>query len=215
MVSDGPRSGAKLEGQLAIGASLFFALAVVGQAVFRSDHSWVREEISQYANGPGGWFQTVAFVVLGLGELALGYGLWKAAAGSTLVRITSLLVAVGGLVDLTSAAFPIDPEGVTTTAGEIHDLAGMVGFFQALVSAVLFTRARSGDLSWQTVRRASLAATVLLVIGFVGIVMGESGGWGGVAQRFMIFVILGWYLVLGRHLVRGPGTTAASAKIKG
>lgn len=189
-------------GTAAIAGAILFALIVIGQTLLRSDRSPSRDFVSEYAIGDFGWIQTVGFVVLALAEFALAYGLWSVAEQGRSVRVASVLIGVGGLVDLLSAIFPTDLDEAVTTSGQIHNLVGIVGFFALLVAMAFMSRARRTDETWRVTRTASLSLAVLSVIFFILIGAGESGGWSGIPQRIFILAFLAWYVVLGRQLTQ-------------
>lgn len=189
-------------GTAAIAGATFFAVTVIGQTLFRSDRSPSRDFVSEYAIGDFGWIQTLGFLVLGLAEFALAYGLWRVAESARTVRVASFLIGVGGVVDVVSAIFPTDLDEAHTTSGRIHNLAGIVGFVAILVAMVLLSRARRADEEWRSTRRVSFLVALLSVIFFILIGAAEEGGWSGIPQRIFILVFLGWYVVLGLQLIR-------------
>lgn len=186
------------------GVAVFAALLAL-QSIFRGDRSPVRDFVSEYAVGTHGWVQTIAFVILGTAELALGSALWLASSGRRGLHVVAVLVGAGCLVDWTSALFEIDLDGApTTTHGQVHDIAGMVGFLSLTIAMVILWLVGRRTPGWRGVARWSGAAALLMVVGFVAVGTAEPAGWGGLAQRYVIVVFLGWYAILARHLLSAP-----------
>jgi len=99
------------------GLSLLATLAIVGQLVLLasalllpiwSQYSLIRDNISELALGRYGFLQTAAFVLAGLGTLALACVIRQLTKGSWGSRVGSLLVGVYGAEAILSAVFPTD-----------------------------------------------------------------------------------------------------------
>ena len=93
------------------------ALAIVGQLVLLasalllpiwSEYSLIGDNISELALGRFGFVQTAAFLLAGLGTLALAFAIRKLTAGSWGSRVGSSLIAAYGAGAILSAVFPTD-----------------------------------------------------------------------------------------------------------
>lgn len=173
--------------------------------------------ISEYAVGRGGWVQTLAFLALCVGDAAVAALWWLTHADRT-SRVVALLIGTGALVDVTSAAFETDADGAASTVhGQVHDLAGLVGFLAVLAAMGLTGWAARHETGLRPVRVPSLVAAGLVVVGFFGVALGEQIGYGGLAQRLVLGVTLAWELILVRHALhedspvrRGPSRTVTT-----
>jgi hypothetical protein len=94
------------------GLSLLATLAIAGQLVLLasalllpiwSQYSLIRDNISELALGRYGFLQTAAFVLAGLGTLALAFVIRQLTKGSWGSRVGSLLVGVYGAGAILSA----------------------------------------------------------------------------------------------------------------
>lgn len=191
----------------ALAGIALFALLVLAQSALRHDRSPVRDFVSEYAVGDQGWVQNLAFLGLGLGELALGIALWLNARGRGGLRLVAVIVGVGGLAAWASAAFEADlDEAPSTLHGQVHDLVGLVAFLSLF--AAMIVRWRVGRPTPNLRRAAAMSgiAALLMLVGFPLVGAGESHGWGGLAQRYMIAVFLGWLAILALEVSRHPTT---------
>jgi hypothetical protein len=190
-----------------------FAVLVAAQSLLRANPSPVHDYVSEYAAGPSGWIQTTAFTLLASGEFALGTAWWLRGQ-SWHIRLVAVMVGLGGLVDLMSAVFEIDADGAAaTTHGRIHDLAGFVGFLAVLGAMILTAVLASRSADLRPLRRPSTVTAALCVLGFFAVGVAEDGGWVGLAQRYVLAVVVGWYAVLAHRLgtLAGATTTHASS----
>src|SRR5262245_31887079 len=131
-----------------------FYLAVgLAQAFLRDGFVFSKHPLSVLANGPGGWIQTVNFVLSGLMVLAAAVG-FRRVLGAT-SRATSWFLGTFGASMLVAAVFradpvdgfpvgtPLGPPTSITTSGFVHFIAGGLGFISLGVSCLLADRAMS------------------------------------------------------------------------
>ena len=95
----------------------FAIFAVVGQLILLasawllpavSEYHLVGDNISELAIGQYGFLQTLAFVISGLGVLALAYAIHRLTAGIRGSLLGSVFIAIYGLGALVVAIFPTD-----------------------------------------------------------------------------------------------------------
>jgi hypothetical protein len=182
--------------------------AIVGTVVFAmtalflplvSEFSLVGDTISELAIGRYGAIQTAAFVIGGLGTLALAYairqltaGVWGSAAGSA-------IIGSYGAGAMLSAFFPTDRiDSVAdalsqSPAGTIHLIIATVSFLCAIAGMCVLVRTFQRDPRWRPLFPwAALlpVAALLLLLSMI------EGPWLGLSQRFLVGVIGAWQLMV-------------------
>lgn len=190
-----------------------YLIVGLAQAFMRDGFDFSKHALSHLANGPGGWVQTVNFVVCGAMVIAAAVG-YRRAAGRSARIATAFLDAFGASM-LVAALFPADPvygfppgtsmadPTTISTRGLVHFAAGALGFtafgISALVSARVMSRAQQPGLS-----RISLLAGLAILIGFFGGGAFSSSVGGIAGIWFSVVVGWCWLAVLSRHLYRHP-----------
>jgi len=177
-------------------AGPFYLAVGLAQAFVRDGFDFGRHPLSVLANGPGGWIQTVNFVLTGLMVLAAAVGFGRAPGRRS--RGLTFFLGAFGLAMIVAAVFPADPvdgfppgtpkgppETISTT-GLIHFAAGGLGFLSLGISCFF--------AAWAMWRRrvSSLALLSLLsglavLIGFFGGIMSPIG-----IRGIWFAVVVGW-----------------------
>jgi hypothetical membrane protein len=184
-----------------------YLLVSLAQALTRQGFDLARHPLSLLANGPGGWVQTMNFIVCGLLVIAAAAG-FRRALGS---RATSLFLSVFGAGMLVAAIFPADPvdgfppgtpAGYPTsisTAGIIHFVAGTLGF-TALAVSCFFAAAALRRRNATALAAFSLLSGLAVLFGFFGGAMLGPAGIAGI----WISVLVGWawLATVSLHLYR-------------
>lgn len=143
------------------------------QALVRDGFDLGRHPLSVLANGPGGWVQTLNFLVSGLLVIAAAYAIGSALRPQS--RSAGWILSAFGAGMLVASIFPADPidgfppgtpEGVpetVSTAGLIHFVAGALGFLALAISAFVVGRAQAkrGDRLWAWSSRVVGAVVIL------------------------------------------------------
>jgi hypothetical membrane protein len=191
-----------------IGPVVFIASFLVQGAV-RTDYDPLQHPVSSLSLGAAGWVQMATFWLTGLFVTAYAVGLRRARCGWW----TPLLVASVGIGLFGAGIFATDPVGgyppgspvpATRTAhGIAHDLFS-TPVFVALPAAMLVMARRlvsADDRGWAWYSGISaavfLACFVLSSLGFNQVMMAPVGGmW----QRLVLVVGLGWLAALALHL---------------
>jgi hypothetical protein len=155
--------------------------------------------MSELVLGRFGWVQTVAFIIAGIGTLALAYALRHLTAGTWGSRVGSLLVGVYGVGAILVAIFPTDridsPADVASqsTTGLIHVTISLVSFVCMIVAMFIFTRTFALEPRW----RVLTPWIVLLPASALSLLFVQSEGpWVGIMQRLMVGVIAAWIIVV-------------------
>jgi len=122
-----------------------------------SEYTLIGDYISVLAIGRFGFVQTIAFLALGIGSLALAAGIRRTTRGSWGSLVGSVFFGISGVGTLIAAIFPIDgamqPQ---TAAGTVHSLAALVTFVCAVLGMFVLTRTFKRAAPWQSYWRLSL-----------------------------------------------------------
>ena len=189
-------------------AGPFYLAVGVMQGLLRDGFDFGRHPLSVFANGPGGWVQTVNFVLTGLMVLAAAVG-FRRALGPKSRAVTWLLGAFGAamIVAAVSRADPVDgfppgtPKGFPTsitTSGLVHFIAGSLGFTCLGISCFCAAWAMSRR-NLPSLALHSLVSGLAIVLGFFGgmaLPIGVLGIW------FAVVVGWAWLAFLSLRLNR-------------
>ena len=182
-----------------LGAAWFVVAVLLLHVLKSADYDFAEQTLSEFAVGRYGFLMTSAFVALGVGELTLGVGLWKAVEGA---RFAPSLLFLGGLVDLTSAIFEADLTGAaSTTHGAIHDGVGALGAVLVVPTLLSFAWRFRRDARWRSFALPTLVWALAAVGGF-GLVIALGDQNQGLSQRVFIAVYVSWLLAVSVRLVR-------------
>ena len=163
-----------------------------------SEFSLTSDHISELVLGELGFVQTIAFVVGGIGTLALAYALWHLMTGK-LGRIGSICVLIYGAMAFFVALFPTDrvdsAEDVMgqSTVGTIHSLAAVVAFLSMVLGMILLTWAFARHARWRPI---AFWSGLFATAGFSLLFAQQEGEWVGLLQRMMVSAIAGWMIVV-------------------
>ena len=183
-------------------------LAIVGQLVLLasawllpdiSEYHLVGDNISELAIGQYGFVQTLAFVISGLGVLALAYGIHRVTAGIRGSLLGSVFIGIYGVGALVVAIFPsdrIDSKAdvwTQSTTGRIHSITAFVAYLSVITGMLVLTWTFARDMHWRSlVVGSALLAGAALALLFVQ----SEGPWVGLMQRLMITAISGWLILV-------------------
>lgn len=184
------------------------AVAIIGQVVLLasalllplvSDYRLIGDNISELVLGRFGWVQILAFIIGGIGTLALAYAIRQLTAGTWGSRVGSLLVGLYGLGAVLVAVFPTDridrPEQVwaQSTTGMIHVAISTISFVCMIIAMFVLFRTFLLDARWRPLTPwIVLLPTAAFSLFFV---QGE-GPWVGLMQRLMVGVISAWIVIV-------------------
>jgi len=183
-------------------AGPFYLAVGLAQAFLRDGFVFAKHPLSVLTNGPGGWVQTVNFVVTGLMVLAAAVGFGRV-MGPKSRAVTWFLGGYGACI-LVAAMFKADPVdgfppgtplGVPTsisTTGLVHFIAGALGFTFLAISCFLAARAmRRRDVP--SLALLSLLSGLVVVVGFFGgifLPMGVVGIWFAVVAGWLWLTVM-------------------------
>ena len=160
--------------------------------------------LSYFALGPYEYLLAPAFIILGLGGMALTIALYltEPAEARSLVGLT--LLGLWSITTILAGIFPLDAEGAPhTTSGVIHNLAGM-NFLCMAVAALLISRRLKLDRRWNSAGQIAtrMAWAVIIASVLLFILMGPLHPLevGGIAQRVYWATVLIWLLFVATRL---------------
>jgi len=192
-----------------IAGPFYLALGII-QGLVRDGYDFGRHPLSVLANGPGGWVQTLNFVVTGALVIAAAIGFARVLRPQS--RAIGWVLGLYGAGMLAAAVFradPVDgfppgtPEGMPTTvstSGILHFASGGVAFLALAVSCLVASRAlaRRGDRGPAGV---SLLSGVAVLLGFFSpFLLPFAGPVAGI--WFAVVVGWAWLSYVSLHLRR-------------
>jgi hypothetical protein len=194
----GSRTLVRLGWVAGLGAAWFVVAVLLLHALKSADYDFSAQTVSELAVGRYGFLMTSAFIALGIGELALAVGLWRAAGA----RLGAILQIVGGAIDLTSAIFEADLLGAPgTTHGAIHDGVGAVGALLVIPTFLAYAWAFRRNAYWRSFALPTLLWALAAFAAFVlVIVLGEQNQ--GTSERIYLAVYVSWLVTAAVRLVR-------------
>ena len=191
-----------------LGSWVFLASAWLLPAV--SEYHFVGDNISELAIGQYGFVQTLAFVISGLGVLALAYAIHRLTAGIRGSLLGSVFIAIYGLGALVVAIFPTDRIDTKadvwsqSTTGWIHSITAFVAYLSVITGMLILTWTFARDARWRSlVVGSALLAGAALALLFVQ----TEGPWIGLMQRLMITAVSGWLILVSlrvRNIASAP-----------
>jgi len=191
-------------------AGPFYLAVGIAQALLRDGFEFAKHPLSVLANGPGGWIQTVNFVLTGLMVLGAAMGFQRVLGRTS--RAVGWFLGVFGASMIVAAVFRADPmdgfpigtpKGPPTsmsTSGSIHFVSGALGFISLAVSCFIAARAMSRRKA-PSLARLSFVCGLIVVLGFFG---GAAIPNSSPVVGIWIAVVAGWAWlgVMSRQLSR-------------
>jgi MFS family permease len=184
-----------------IGAA-FFAVALVALHFLEPEYNNT-PAMSQYALGRYGGLMMAAFCALGVGYLALAFGLRSATAALGAARLGSILLGLAGFWFVVSGVFRVHASGTHMTfSGVMHGLGFIVGVPTLIASILVLSRAFGRDDRWRSFRPLSsalgLAALLLFLIAFFA--PGLPGTAVVILSRIFVGTFVLWLLLTALRL---------------
>jgi Protein of unknown function (DUF998) len=194
-------------------AVLYFLTAVSFAELLRPLYDPVQRTVSELAVGHNGWIQVSAFVVLGVGLLALQHGLWRRLRATILSRSGLILLALCAAATFVAAAFPTDLKGSVahTVSGDIHEWMASVGYSCLILGALLLSIHFRHDEHWRSYHRPLLALALLGTAASIAMALTTHTDFIGLTQRVMALPLLLWVLLTALRLYTLPPHPARSS----
>jgi hypothetical protein len=188
------------------------ALAIAGQLVLAasalllpiwSEYGLIGDNISELALGRFDFVQTAAFLLAGLGTLALAFAIRTLTAGSWGSRVGSLLIAIYGAGAILSAIFPTDridsqaDLSSLSVTGAIHVAVAIASFACVIVGMFVLIRTFAQAHRWRSFSRLSVffpsSALALMIVQ-------QEGPLIGLLQRLLVAVISAWLILVALNV---------------
>jgi hypothetical protein len=179
-----------------------WVLSVVLLHFIKSDLDPIDTYVSDYAIGDNGWLMSLAFLMVGVGTLAIAVGLRAALAPGKRVVASWVLTAIAGVGFLLAGLFTGDPTGAEdlTTRGTIHVLGALLVFPTMVLGAFFLRGVFRRDARWSDfASKIRWVPWVLLACFLVSFGTSEDGPL-GLTQRLFAFVIMAWLAALAQQL---------------
>lgn len=177
-----------------------FVLAGCALHLLRPDLDPVASQMSLYLIGAWGPLLQIAYVALGVGMVALGWGLRAAHVQLARSSAALLLFALAGTsLSITAYAWMDLPGVDRSMEGLIHGVSAQGAFLFATTGMVVQALNFLRDPAWRRTARWALP-WALLCFASVWILAAWREAPRGLAQKTVIVLILGWMLCVLRAL---------------
>jgi hypothetical protein len=196
------------DGGLVTGGAVLAVVLPVAAGLRAPGYSHRRQYISELGaeGAPDGGLVSIGFVLVGLLLVAGGVVLVRSLVEPRPAVWAAAVVALAlGGSYLVSGVAPCDPgcpdssgEAEVSTAQEVHDVAGVVGYTVAVGGVVAFAFAARGSDA------APVSLAVAAVVVAAGLAAGATDGWAGALQRVVEVVLLAWLVEVVRRLTEPP-----------
>jgi len=203
-------------GRIANATALAFVAIVVvlHGAKPEIDPAW--RFISEYALGAYGWLMNLAFVVFGVGHIALVMALdpatrrtWPGYIGQALLVVSGCGLALAGLFTTDSI---LTPPGDSTLSGQLHNVGGGMGMAMPLAVGFVTWQVLK-HAGWAVAKRILVASAAVALTGAVvsavsiGVLLSNSGGTFGPdvpvgwPNRFEIATYCVWFVAIAQTAI--------------
>lgn len=206
-----------LPGRVAYVATLAFVVAVLALHGLKPEIDPAWRFISEYGLGNLGWLMNVAFIVFGLGHMALVVALDGCLRGNWKGRLAQACLVVSGAGLAVAGVFTTDsiltPPGDATLSGQLHNIGGGMGMAMPIAVALVTWRLLK-DASWASGKHSLVGSASLALVGTavsavsLGVLLARSGGTFGPGvpvgwpNRFELATYCLWFLVVSQGAVR-------------
>jgi len=190
-----------LAGALAVvGLEFFLAVSVVLQFL-RMDYDWLTTPLSFYLLGPHSGWLIAGYFMLAAAIFLVGLGFHLELATAARNRLALGLFALAGISVCVVALAHTDLPGLAhlTPEGELHNATAILAFLSATLGMLLQAWQLRLDPGWRERERKALLLAVLTfaMLWVYALVPGLPRG---AAQKFVILLIVLWFLMTGRWL---------------
>ena len=182
---------------------VFVALVIVAAASYPG-YSHVTQFMSQLGVGPSAAITNANFVVTGLLLVAFAFGLHLGIGEGKGSMLGPALLALSGLGWVLAGVFPCSEW--TCTATDVHNaVAAPLAFVPIALAPLVFSRRLRADARWRGYASYSVGTGLALVVLMVVYRITEYTllePWVGIAQRFLVAVMLLWIGVMALRLLK-------------
>ncbi len=182
-----------------LGIGLNTAVLVL-MPILRPDVNPLRDGLSHYAVGPWSGVQSVAFIALGVGSLAIALALWLISGGNRWLRTAAVMLGLASFNIVGLAIFPMGEGGPLTPIGDLHLTAGTFAFAWQFVAVGALL---AGLGAWPQGKQLIRLGIALLGIALFGAASVQVAIWRpdleipeGLAMRLVIVPLLLWWTLV-------------------
>jgi len=193
-----------------IGVVIFWVILFIAQSL-TPGYNPISQSLSDLALGPYGWLQTIAFFLLALVAISLGFGFYYGMYKKRGLRAVAVLFGAMAFGEIISGIFKVD---LVKTPLSIYALVHQVG---ASITAIAFPAAAfvllpslKSDPQWKGLVNYTIAVAVsmlaLEIAREVLLLTIWLNPWFGLYEKGLLLNSLVWIEVMAIHLLRATGT---------
>jgi hypothetical membrane protein len=210
-----------LAGLAGVAGPIVFTLAWIIGSIAQDHYSIRREDISALsaltADSP--WLMMGGFLIMGACTILLGISLMSLFGGSRRQRIGPGLITLAGLGMMLAGVFrndcssALDACKVLVDAGDVswhhnaHDGVSILVFLALIIAPLVMAGRFLTRPDWASLRLGSMMISPVLLLLLVLFGSEAFPSVGGIIERVMILLAMGWLAVLGAHVFtasKGP-----------
>jgi len=188
---------------------IIYVLAVIMGDLIRSDYNFIYNTISELTltNAPNLLLISILFGIYNFSLLIFGTGAFldKEIDNSKKYKISTLMIAIIGILGLLLLFFPQDPRNTPLTfQGTIHiAIAGITSLF-TLISVLLIGLNFRKDEKMKTFSIYSFISFIVILIsgGVAAISVGSNSAFGGLFERITIFAFMLWVIAFSYLIIK-------------
>jgi hypothetical protein len=173
------------------GCLIVFTILLLLLHLFDPSYDPVRAAMSEYASGRLGFLMVAAFLVFGLGTLALALALFLSGGRTQGAKSAFLLLTTFGISLFFAGLFPTDSPGAEMSVnGIVHSIASLLGLTIVILAMAQWTRQweRMPDLK----RFSNVSARLTFLAAVLYLIFLLSGEFSGLVQRVFVMSIMVW-----------------------
>jgi len=193
-----------------IGVVLFWVILFIAQSL-NPGYNPISHSVSDLALGPYGWLQTIAFFLLGLVVISLGFGLYYGMRKKRGLRAVVVLFGAMAFGEIIAGIFRVD---LVKTPLSIHALVHQIG---ASITAIAFPVAAlvllpglKSNPQWKGLFNYTFAVAVSMLILEIArevlLLTTWLDPWFGLYEKGLLVNSLAWIVVMAIHLLRVTDT---------
>jgi hypothetical protein len=181
---------------------IYYVVAIALLHILRTDYDPGYRFLSEYVVGPYGELMRSTFFVLGVGSLALSFGLGRSVSSKLRFLPGLLLLVIWALAVFLAGIYTADLQGLPPTeSGKMHAQMAMIGFPCLTLALPLISILLRWEQKWRSVWLICAALSAAVIICFFAIGQLAEMRLGGLGQRVFLAFLLVWMFVIGRKLL--------------
>ena len=187
-------------GAIALLAGIGFLVLVVTLQFLRGDLDWVAAQLSLYLHGRYGLLLRTAYCVLALAMAALALAVQASQPRWRRRAVVPALFCCSALgLAMVAIGDSYLPEYAPLIALPVHLLSAQSAFLCGIAAVLLQSWYFRGDPRWQALHRSAFALALVAFV-VLAINVGIRSAPRGLSQKAAIVLIVGWLVLVARHL---------------